>query len=799
MKKEAKLVIALLGTTALFPWSVAQAEPVSDMGTVTITGVTGHDAGGGLMIEEDASKQRSTVTTDFIATQSPTSNPFNLIKLLPGANVSAGDAFGVQNSSIAMHGFFSNEIGTTVEGIPLNDSGSFALYPSEWIDSENVSQITLTQGSPDIDMPFTYSTGGTINITMNDPYKDPSLILGQSVGSHAAIRSFARVDTGETDTGIAGVWKAYMSASYYDTDHYTGAGDDERDHVDFKAVHEWGDGNRFAPVVLVNRGILDNYAAPTMAQWNATGMKSAAYPTTLFQTVSSPLGNAAQYYYQMKVNPFVDAIAATPTHFQINNAVGLDVRPYFWYGYGNGGGSYYTSSNTIFYGTTPVPSSNPGNATLTAGKYSVYYSPSMQETYRPGLVSKVTWEVAHHNLYAGYWVEWAYQHQWEPLGYISGNGVPQDIWGDGHLLTLPDGAKYTAYDETTQTLTNSLFVGDTITLLNERLSLDFGVRQAFVNRDARNNELATPDLALWPTNDIKQFRAETLPNVAVHFKVDDANQVFGDFTTNFRVPNTFPTLYGSLNNPSSAAVYDLPTPNLKDEKSYQFEAGWRYQDGLVDSSVTGFGYMFHDRQWSINIPQSNSSNYFTEQINIGNTIGAGVDAEIGLRPVEHWRPYVSAEYLFTRLEDNIPTFGTVGRLNVNDFLPTVGKQVPRSPKEQFGLGLSYDDGHLFGNVVGKYTGGQYSTFMNDERISGFGTADLTLGYRFDDVAFAKQPEVRINIVNATNLKYLSGVYSTQTNARTVTGVNGATIAAGSAPTYNVGAPFAAMVTVTGKF
>lgn len=337
MNRKLSLIAVLLGTTALWPVVAAQAAETTNVGTVSATGVVGTDAGGGLITEEDAPKQRSSVTTDFIATQAPTSNPFQLLKLLPGANVNSRDPFGVQNTDITVRGFFSNELGTTVEGVPLNDSGSFALYPSEWIDSENLSQITFTQGSADLDSPFTYSTGGSINIYMNDPTKDSSETLAQSVGTHQALRTFARVDTGEFNAGDGGAWRAFLSASYYDEDHFTGAGNDQREHVDFKAVHEWGDGNRVAPVILVNRGILDSYWGPSLALWNAEGTKSAAYPSNLIPTVSGSSPYTAPYYYKLRVNPFVDVIASSPSTFRLSDSVSFEVIPYFWYGIGNGG------------------------------------------------------------------------------------------------------------------------------------------------------------------------------------------------------------------------------------------------------------------------------------------------------------------------------------------------------------------------------------------------------------------------------------------------------------------------------
>ena len=687
MSRKITLIAALMGTTALWPVAIVQAEEATHVGTVSATGVVGTDAGGGLITEEDAPKQRSSVTTDFIATQAPTSNPIQLLRLMPGANVNSRDAFGVQQSDITVRGMFSTEIGTTVEGVPLNDSGSFAIYPSEWIDSENLSQITLTLGSPDLELAVRHSTGGSINIYMNDPTKEMGVTGGQSVGSHATFRTYARADTGEFDSDGAGTWRAFLSTSYYTTSHFTGPGDDEREHVDFKAVHEWGEGNRIAPVLIVNRGILDKYWGPSLSLWKSEGYQSADLPAVAPKTTSGAAPNTATYYYPLQVNPFIDVIASMPSTFRVSDTVTYDFTPYFWYGIGAGGSGYYLgSSNTIYYGTTKIV--EPFTSALTVGGTNkIYYMPSITETYRPGIVNKLTWQLDNHKLVAGYWLEYATQHQWEPLGNVDAQGNPLDPWGMSNLVLMPNGSKYTAYDETCITWINTVFVGDTIGLFDNRLSVDLTLKQSMVSRDAVNHELSAPNPALWPSNEIKQFRAETLPSAAARYKINDENTVFTNFTTNFRVPNTFPTLFGSMNNPTSAAVYDLPTPNMKDERSYTMEVGWRYQDKLLDSALTAFGYEFHDRQWTINVPNANSSGYFTDDVNIGTTHAAGVDGELGFHPVEFWRPYISGEYLYTRLQDNIPTYG---QLISNKFFPTCfpppASRCPAVPRPNSGSG-----------------------------------------------------------------------------------------------------------------
>jgi outer membrane receptor protein involved in Fe transport len=364
---------------------------------------------------------------------------------------------------------------------------------------------------------------------------------------------------------------------------------------------------------------------------------------------------------------------------------------------------------------------------------------------------------------------------------------------------MANGNKYTGYDETATTWNSTIFAGDTITALDKKLEVEIGIKQAMTWRDAQNHELLKPDPNLWPTTEIGQHRSETLPAFAVRYKLTPEDQVFASYTTDFHVPNTFPTLFGSYGNPSNSFVFDYPTPYLKDERSASYELGWRKQNDLMDSALSAFYYGFHDREQQLNIWVPSQNDYFTQMINVGTTHAWGVDAEAGFHPVEHWRPYVSAEYLWTRLEDNIPDYGKLGVKTLPDLLSTAGKEVPRSPHVQLGLGIGYDNHSFFANITAKYVGSQYSTLVNDERMPGFAKADVTLGYRFDDIGFVKQPEFRLNLLNITNEHYLSAVGSSFTNAKTTIGVNGAAIAPGTAPYYYVGAPFAMMGTITARF
>jgi iron complex outermembrane receptor protein len=227
----------------------------------------------------------------------------------------------------------------------------------------------------------------------------------------------------------------------------------------------------------------------------------------------------------------------------------------------------------------------------------------------------------------------------------------------------------------------------------------------------------------------------------------------------------------------------LAGQNLKPEYTISEEAGYRYTDDLFIGSATFFNYNFTNRQLSSTNVAGGEAGY----INAGGQTSRGVDAELGMRPLNHFSPYISAEYLDSHYNNNTP----VG----NDYLPTAGKVSVESPPYMFTTGLSYDDSTYFGNVMVMYKAYQYTTFMDDQKIPGYVQANMALGYRIKELAAKYHPELKLNFINIGNVHYLSGPSSVTTNAQTQKGVYGTSIP-GSEPVYYVGGGFAAVISLS---
>jgi iron complex outermembrane receptor protein len=145
----------------------AYAQNASDVGTINIAGQG--EIGSGFMIQDDGFKNRSTVTKEAIDTARSTSNPFQLLNILPSVNTYSYDATGSFGGNLRVRGFNSDQMGFTINGAPVNDSGNFAVYPQEYTDAENLCEVFITQGSADTDAPHVGASGGNIGMTSCAP------------------------------------------------------------------------------------------------------------------------------------------------------------------------------------------------------------------------------------------------------------------------------------------------------------------------------------------------------------------------------------------------------------------------------------------------------------------------------------------------------------------------------------------------------------------------------------------------------------------------------------------------------
>jgi outer membrane receptor protein involved in Fe transport len=791
MAKSVLTTVLLAGTMLATPLSFAAGQPATpDTATtaappgpsvrlpsrttaeeVRVFAATRKTTGGGLIKKQTVAKSVSTISSEYIRTQPAIQNAYQYVQITPGALVSVTDPYGLsEQGSINIHGLGQDELGYVLEGMPLNDIGYYTAYPSQFIDSENIDEVSLAQGTADLDSPVISAAGGLMNISMLDPSVRPGGSVDVAFGSYNTNREFIRLDSGLIgDTGI----RTFVSYSHTGSDDWHGPGRVKRTHVDYKAVREWGDGNRMTLTGTYHDGITPIYVQPTLQQFQQYGVNN---------NYDNPYVPGDPNYWKLHVGTFRILYMSAPSRFTITDNLTLNVTPYWQYGYGNSP-----------YGTTLFET---GNYQGTAGPYNIYIpnygangGPNLATNgsvvqanyqdlqYRAGFIAKATYTTGPNSVIFGYWYDYSDETDTESYSALSAQGAPGDIWADTNngLLRLPNGQLLLAGQDHVITQVNELFVADILKLLDDKLTLEAGFKEAMVSRGGTNG-VPGPQYRAVINN------AEPLPRLAARYQIDQENQVFANVSTNFRTPSEatfFNEYYGG-------AIYAAANTDLKPEYSISEDVGYRYTGPMFTASASFFNFNFTNRQIATEVGGS----LINESINAGGQTTRGMDVEAGTRPWNHISTYISGEYLSSTIDNNLQ----VG----NTYLPTAGKTAIRSPKFQAGLGLTYDDGMFFGNLTVKYAGSQYSTFMDDEKIPSYTTANLAVGYRLPNIGLRARPEFKLNFVNLGGADYLSGVATPTANAKTTTALNGTQIS-GSPPDYYLAGGFAVLFTATQAF
>jgi iron complex outermembrane receptor protein len=168
-------------------------DPAANSGEITVTG-------------RNATRSVSQISGIEIQKVLPGISPLKAIQTLPGVTYLTADPWGnnEQNISLFIHGFNAQQLGYTLDGLPLGDQqyGNYnGLSPQRAIISEDVGRVTLATGAGDLGTASTSNLGGAIDTFSSDPRDRLGVALEQVVGSYDAFRTYVRIDTGDLGDG----------------------------------------------------------------------------------------------------------------------------------------------------------------------------------------------------------------------------------------------------------------------------------------------------------------------------------------------------------------------------------------------------------------------------------------------------------------------------------------------------------------------------------------------------------------------------------------------------------------------
>ena len=796
LKKTLHLTTALIGLS-LGGAALADANEAADndMNTIVVT---------------DTRSTRSSVDLggSEIQVQLPGLSPLKAIETLPGVVFETADPWGAneQNQSLYIHGFNAQQLGYTMDGVPLGD-GSYGEWNgmgvSRAVISENVSRVNLATGAGSLATPSTSNLGGAIETFTSDPRHEFGGQLNQTFGSNDTYRTFARMDTGNIGfNSYAYVSYLHQDAKAWDFDGHQGG-----DQVNIKFVHEGENGkltlfgdysqhtdpNEDSITLGPNTG-----AAPYTRPYgypNLAGYEAYVAGSPTLNPAKGPLGNYFPNYFSAEQRE--DELVYAKYDWSVTDDIKWTNQAYFQNSRGRGivGGPANASFPT-YLPTTQGASSTSYFSKLTPqqvinayGGSGIAVRTTEYTVDRTGLTSNLDWQLGTHSIEAGLWVENNFADQmrrWYPFSAANNDLTPYDvpsapntISGQGALDLLNSGqtlgtSALTQYGfhSTTQDLQYHLqdqwqVMPDLLVQAGFKASLQWATGNFIVQQPGTPLPGGSID-----TNDF------FLPQIGAVYDVTQDDHLFFNVQKNLHQLMNYGAGGLSAWSTQSQGTFDQFKANSHPETAWVYEAGYRFKHDLGVGFVTGVEgqieyYHVDFANRLLNITSNSTTGLsiigtFTAPqtllVNVGNVTTNGVDLAATLHFGDHISLYDAVSYNSSSYGSNYCSSRNLdGSCGTGKTVATQGETVAGDPKWTDKIVLSGNFGPWEAQVTGDYIGKRFATYTNDQSVGSTFVMGLEAAYTMKQAFWDNEPRAIKFSLNVTNLNDEKG-WSTFTPA-----------------------------------
>jgi iron complex outermembrane receptor protein len=792
--------------------ALAQSTATLEVETVTVTGAR-LAAFDGVVSQQDAPKTREVIDQAYISSQPTGANALSDLNLVPGITFTNDDPYGMSGSSghLSIRGLAGANIGEMVDGVPLNDAGNYAIYAGELIDPEAIANVNVITGSSDVDAPSSSSLGGTVNINSLKPTDDMNGYVNTSYGSFNYWRIAGIMNTGEfgpwgtkawieasdqenskyTGVGHDKKWqvnaKIYQPLHHYD-DFIAIAGFYDRQVADFY----FGDDFASFATTGVNAHPVDTtpgcYTYDGLLQAAQAGLlnPSCSWNNDYSKTYVLPSSTSTNSTFQgLEENPTWTGNLRGESSFTLLPNLHLTVDPSFQWVLANGAGSTnITGTDKRLSGIGLTTSLSNLGSCSTAGVISGIdldgavnaaganictdsvrlYSPSNTQTHRYTLNASLLWDITDTDvLQVSYALDKAKVRQTGEYELVQNNGYPANIFGGlagyGTPVLTASGNVFQKRNRLSIPELNQFAVEYIGKFLDDTLRVDIGVRDPWLSRNLSQYCYTSPPTTVQCTNQasvatglgatVLPFQIHTkynkaLPNVGVTYKLDDSSSIFADYTSAINAPVN-DDLY------AIAALGSGTTPGapggigVKPETSTTTEAGYRYQTPMINATVDA--YYLTDRN---HIVQSyNQTTGDTTDINDGSVFYYGLEALLGVNPIENMTVVQSFAWEHSFYNANLPYSATV-------MIPAKGKAAADTPDLVIGERVTYKWNNVDLGLQAKYVDKRFVTILDDLAVPAYTTVDADIRFHLDDVTTAGT-YLQFNVLNILNEQYIGSI------------------------------------------
>lgn len=768
---------ALIVPTTAFAQSTG--TQVFEQGDIVVIGP--HDTNQGVsgVVIPKSTKARQTLNSEFIQRQTPGQSIDDIINMMPGVSFQNNGPYGDAGGTLTIHGFDSSRISQTFDGVPMNDSGNYALYSQEQLDPELIRQVDVSLGSTDLDSPTASATGSTVNYVLRDPTEDFHARLVGSVGDWQFMRVFGVVDTGNfTRFGT----RAFFSASNQtDVNPYDSSSKINKTQLNAKIYQPIGENGDFVSLNgfhVRNRG--NKFNDLTLDQFPDSSTNTSLRPEPCLTTPATPgtagkanpCGQASAGYYGYGQNPSNILRLHINSRLTVADGLILTLEPNYEHTEANGSGQviategiyslYNGDEKTPIYGYIGgkpyfggVDLNGDGDTMDTV----LVDAPSNTVTKRYGIIANLIYKVsATQEFRINYTLDHARLRQTGEVGRIGPNGRPISYFPSNNPIDDISGNPMEKRNRLSYSILNQVSGEYRGKFFNDKLVINAGARAPFFSRKLHNycvsesggngyvdcfNDVNNQSAFLdaHPDYQAPQDRNlhydKILPSAGLTYNFTPAAQFFINYSEGLQVPST-DVLYDAFAFPRGD---DQAYP--KSELSKNYEGGVRYTSRKVQAQLSGWFTSFSNRiQESLVADPQNEGQYISVYTNLGTVHKYGVDGSVAYAPIRELTLYAFGSYMHSKILDNVdggvctannvkhgdPAGGTAVCETIGQPITyqTAGKRESGAPTYTLGGRAQGNFGPLEIGIQAKRTGPRY---VNDQNTPIYDFSDgLSVAY-----------------------------------------------------------------------
>ncbi|GGC35038.1 TonB-dependent receptor [Novosphingobium marinum] len=771
------LGIAAAASTSAHAQSTGSVE--FETGEIVVTGIY-ESAVGGVEIP-NTPKAKQVLDDEIIRRQRPGQTANDIVNLVPGVSFQNNDPWGSSGGTFTIRGFSDDRISQTLDGLPLNDSGNYALYTNQQVDPEILAEINVNLGVTDVDSPTASATGGTINLRTKVPEDEFKLtasisygnIIAPGAGDRPYIRGFGMIDTGDL-TGMG--TKAFFSASYVRYDNpFNNYGVVDKQQYNGRIFQELGSNGDFIAVAGHYNQNRNNFFGSFSVSGFPTTKRGRYYEINYPCTVDTPtpgvrdVDNNCGAEFDRRYNPSNTGNIRGSSRFTLMDGLILTVDPSFQYVKANGGGDEELLEQTRSYNGVEY------TGFLRGGYYFgrdlngdgdtldevTGHDPSQTKTRRYGVIASLAYDInPDHRVRVAYTWDRARHRQTGATSVALPNGEIADVFpindplvtADGFVLNKRNRLSYAILHQVSGEYRGNF--GPLTAVLGLRAPFfkrelnqycyttsASGFLDCFDNQDPAAYEAANPRAA--PPQSRSYKYDKLLPNVGIVYNVTDDASIFANYAKGLSVPGTDP-LYDSLFFPNVAEARPVP------ETTDSFDAGVRFQTGTVQAQLAGWYTKYKNRLASAYDPVLDETVYR----NLGSVDKYGIDGSVAWQPTPNTFLYVFGSWYDSEIKEDI--------LTADGVIPTGGKKESGAPVFTLGARGEVTFGDFSLGAQAKHTGKRY---LNDANLvleplgrtaDGYTLVDLDLRYKLAESPMGGDVAIQLNVTNLFDEFYVSG-------------------------------------------